>query len=274
MMEENNNQSMINNQEQNKKNPLTIILIIVLILIVLGGVGFYAYQNIKLHKAKQTVEKLKKEEAERQKEENALRVINEDSKEVVDIFNTLTIGIDKCRIEDYFTDQKVTKIDNEKVFSAISNKVLSNQSLTNGLTIQENIITDNIKNYFSSSYNFKHANYNTCPTLTYDSTKKMYTVTNIGCPNICTKTSLMKVTKAEKSDKLMILYARVLFYDKETNQYYKDYKREETIKDLKADSSGRYDTNLYNYSLGEKYKMRFERENNNYVFISSEKEEV
>ena len=89
------------------------------------------------------------------------------------------------------------------------------------------------------------------------------------CPTVCNYPTYKRVTKAQKSKSLLVLSVRVLFSDG-TGKYYKDYSKQNLLTDLVRDANGRYDTYYSNFSQGSLYKMRFVKEDNNYVFESSE----
>ena len=146
-----------------------------------------------------------------------------------------------------------------------------------------------VKSILGDDYKFEHKTYkeSTIAIFEYDQNNNKYKVIMqpFGCTVGPHAPSLNQVTKAEeKGNKLIITY-KVLFGedsipenpgDNYFAKYYKDYKHTQQIKqdDLDyvvqdnifvADSAS-----LKNLNLGSTYQFTFEKQNDNYVFVSSE----
>ncbi|MBQ6477176.1 MAG: hypothetical protein IJI43_01930 [Bacilli bacterium] len=278
MMSENNNQNPIVNPEKQKENKtIFTIIVVVLVIAVISVTGYIVYDTIQNRIAAYKEAEKKKKEKAKQQEIESLELISADGEYVTSMFNILTNGLNnKCGYVDYFNKDSFTVNDlsNEKVFDMMlksyeQDKIKEGVNFAPGVAFTEEELNQKIKKYFGSTYNYVHKSYKSCPSFNYDPTKKLYTIPQVtSCVRTCKYPHIKKVTKAEKSDKVMYFYVRVLFSDN-TGKYYKDSEMTNQITNLTADESGRYDTINSNYSRGKLYKMKFVNDNNNFVFQSS-----
>ena len=84
--------------------------------------------------------------------------------------------------------------------------------------------------------------------------------------------NLKKVVRALKNDQTIELYVRVLFAGGvDTTDYYKDYNKTQKVEGLEMDSNNLFPIESdNNVAKGSLYKLTFENEDGNYVFVSSE----
>lgn len=272
------------NNEQNvnmaKKGAGFLIIIVALLIALLGLGGYLIYDKFIAPEEdnKKTEEKEKKEEKKEEKE-TALDVT---SKEVTDLFSSITTGWNKyCGVNNYFTDKKVTTtdIDNDLASSImLYNLIKSGVKYDEGSTFTKKQVEDTIIKLFGKNYKYTYKTINSCPSFTYDASKEVYTAGPSGCGGTCGATVMKKVVKAIKTDSKMVLYVRVLFPgDKESvdenNRPYMKYYKYNSDEELQLDRiPGNYlpEEKDTNYQKGSLYKMTFTKEDNNYVFTSSE----
>ena len=88
---------------------------------------------------------------------------------------------------------------------------------------------------------------------------------------------LIKAVKAERDSDVITIMARVLFFKAEDTddgykaKYYSDYAMTKEVSDLSV--SGEYDlasNTTDNLSKGALYKLTYQMDHGNYVFVSSE----
>ena len=264
------------NKEPKNRKPLIICLLVILGIAFLGAAGFGIYTFIEKKKVEAVEDKKKQEQAKKDKEENNLEILDNDSPAITSFFETYTSSItNPCGIDDYFALEKITSkdISNDKMFSMMSNDIFKDKNkaiVAVGDSFTEDELNNKIVKFFGKDYKFTHNSIKDCINFTYDQVKKVYVVSSAStCAITCPYPNLKKVTKAQSSKDLFVLSVRVLFSDGKGN-YYKDYGKKKLLTDLVADDTGRYDTNESNFSQGSLYKMRFVKEDDHYVFESSE----
>lgn len=269
---------MENNEQNNemvKKGAGFIIIISALVVIILGLGGYILYDKVFATKnSTDQVEETKKEEEKKEEKVENLEVT---SKEVTDLFDSITHGVTEyCGVDNYFADKKVTTndIDNGLASSIVLyNLYQSGVKYGEGTTITKKQVEDSITKLFGKNYKYTYGNIRNCPSYTYDVEKEVFTAGPSGCGGTCGPHNMKKVVKATKSDSKIELYVRILFIGEYTNdqkiKYYSDYKKTKEA-DLEKDKDGiPYETDA-NYQKGSLYKMTFTKEDNNYVFTSSE----
>lgn len=264
------------NNEQNVKianKGVGFLIIIVALLVVIFGLGGYIMYD-KFFNDNESNETTEKKEKKKEEKEEALDVT---SKEVTDLIDSITRGNSEyCGVYNYFTDKKVTvnDIDNGLASSImLYNLHQSGVKFDEGSTFTKKQVEDIIVKLFGKNYKYTYGNIRNCPSFTYDEAKEIYTAGPSGCGGTCGPHNMRKVVKATKSDSKIELYVRMLFIGEYTNdqqiKYYSDYKKIKEA-DLEKDNDGiPYETDA-NYQKGSLYKMTFTKEDNNYVFTSSE----
>lgn len=166
------------------------------------------------------------------------------------------------------------------------------------LTTKE--VEDKIHTILDKDYSIEKKDYDGCIAYKYNKEKDSFDIYHYGCGATCGGAQafdLFKITKAEQTgDKLEVTY-KVLFSeildektkDKTYLNYYTDYNRKNSVtidKDLYeyGEDNSMYEKPVSYYYLnndgtnsldilskyGSVYKFTFEKQNGNYVFISSE----
>lgn len=266
---------MENNEQSNnmaKKGVGLLIIIGALLIVVMGLGGYILYDKFGETKETENTEE-KKEEKKEEKVEN----LEVTSKEVTDLFDSITHGVTEyCGVDNYFVDKKVTINDIENGLASsivLYNLYQSGVKYGEGTTITKKQVEDTIIKLFGKNYKYTYGNIRNCPSYTYDAEKEVFTAGPSGCGGTCGPHNMKKVVKATKSDSKIELYVRMLFIGEYTNdqqiKYYSDYKKTKEAN-LEKDKDGiPYETDA-NYQKGSLYKMTFTKEDNNYVFTSSE----
>lgn len=278
MMMTDNSQNNVPIEEKVKsKKPLIVAIVVILGIILLGATVYGVYHFIQVKRQESIEAKKKAEEKKKQQEQDDLKYISNDSNEVVYTFEIFTSSLtNPCGVDDYFMNEEVTSkdISNTKVFEIVSREIFRAKNLLytavpEGSYMTEEEVNNKIVNYFGKSYAYTPKSYDGCLSFKYDQDKKVYSVSSENtCLNQCVNSNLKRVTKAQKSDKYLILYVRVLFAGKD-GKYYKDYDRKDEAKYLTPDANGKYDMILSNFSQTSLYKMTFTNDGTNYVFTSS-----
>ena len=172
----------------------------------------------------------------------------------------------------YFTDKKFTvnDITNEMAYT-IGYKNLTNVTVDD---FTQEDLDNQIDALLGKEYNFTHKTYESCPEYQYSN--KVYKLVGDGCGGTCGPGNVEKIVGASKIDNELDIYVSVLFhkYVNEKVEYYKDYKLTKKVTNYKidsdmADANGAEET-VENAKLGTTYKMIFNLENDNYVFVSAE----
>lgn len=268
---------MENNEQSNnmaKKGVGLLIIIGALLIVVMGLGGYILYDKFGETKETENTEE-KKEEKKEEKVEN----LEVTSKEVTDLFSSITIGWNRyCGVNNYFTDKKVSTndMDNDIVTAIVlSNLNKTGVTFNEGSTFTKKQVEDTITKLFGKNYKYTYKTIDSCPIFTYDETKEVYTAGPSDCGGTCGAIAMKKVVKAIKTDSKIELYVRALFPEMATDEngyayakYYK-YKSNEEIQ-LERDYNNNPTETDANYQKGSLYKMTFTKEDNNYVFTSSE----
>lgn len=270
-----------------KKNVGFIVLFLVIGLL-LGCCGGYFYAN-----SNQGVKEKEKKEVK----ESKVEVLDLSSKEI-DVMNKLSIFGCNVLPYDYFLKKdkvSVNDISNKDAINFISSdnfsenkEIKKDESGAEYVEVDEDVILEKIQKRFGKNYKFEHKTYDdSLILLEYNKEKKQYKVTLPGfhCTGP-TSTTIDRITKAYKVDNKLVITYRILFGESVMNptgeyyaKYYKDYNNKELIpqKDLQY-VPNHYEPSLYvadsdylkNYSYGSEYEFTFEKQGNEYVFVSSE----
>lgn len=269
---------MENNEQNNniaKRGAGLIIIVVALLMAVLGLGGYIMYDKFfNDNKSSKTTEK---EEKKEEKKEDKVENLEVTSNEVTDLFTSITTGWNRyCGINNYFIDKKVTTtdIDND-IVTAITLSYLykSGVKFDEGSTFTKKQVEDTITKLFGKNYKYTYKTISGCPTFTYDESKEVYTAGSSGCGGTCGAVVLKKVVKATKTDSKIELYVRALFPSElpDENGYIKYYKfKSDEELQLERDNYNQVKETDANYNKGSLYKMTFTKEDNNYVFTSSE----
>lgn len=267
--------------EEKKKNS-SVVIIVLLVIIILALGGYVVYDKVLNTNEKHVSAVDKKDKAE----------VKEEKVESLDAYDDLVMGlvskitkaIGVTDYEDiYFRDSifKASDFSNENVFNlALSSMYDEIRGDTNTGKGYKDFTAERldkaIKSIVGSDYEFKHGTYISCPAWEYDANTKTYKAPeSSGCG--CTSGphhTIAKTSKALKMGDKIEIYQRVIFVDSESGKGYSDSKKTKEITDLlrlgemlENAIDGSDDKNI---SKGTLYKLTFEEEDGEYVFVSSE----
>ncbi len=257
--------------------------LIILLIIVLIGLFCYTEYNvysnfIAVKNNSQSNSKIFKREKSSDEVDVKEKILDITNIEVQQLYNRISNGIGfSCGVSEYYKDNKITNtsIPNEVAYSVALANLLGNEG-ENGANISNNFTEESLKGeiakIFGKSYNFVNQTYTTCPQYNYIANTNTYKYVGGKCNTICKAGNMVKIVKALKKADTIEIYTRVLFIDSNsvTLKYYRDFNRTQLITDLSVDKSGvPYESDL-NYAKGSLYKILFAKEDNNYIFTSSE----
>lgn len=264
----------------NTKKRIFISIIIVLVAL-LGVTQYMVYKNFIVGNNDNiidtaTIQKKQILSSETEKEEK-IEVLDITNSEVRQLYNKISKGINfNCGINDYYTNKKVIAMDivNEVAYNIALSSLLDNDNgtgITIGQDFTEEMINNEIAKIFGKNYKFINQEYGTCIQYKYDINTKTYKYSGGKCNSTCKNKNMVKIVKALKKNNTIEIYPRVLFIDSKPNslKYYKDYDRTLSV-DLITDKIGIPYEIDENYAKGSLYKLIFTKEDNNYVFTSSE----
>lgn len=191
------------------------------------------------------------------------------STEVKNIFANLDSGLGMYSGNYvYFRNQKfeVKDFTNEEVYA------IAVRSMDEGIPGREKNFTKDqleqkIRVIFGANYQFTHQTYSNCPMWEYNSGTMTYEFVGSGCGGTGGPGSLKRVEKAVKKGTTVETNVRVIIGG---NGFYKDYGKTMSIEGLELDQYGALLETESNFAKGGLYKVIFEYQNGNYVFISSE----
>lgn len=269
---------------ERKKNKGLIMLVVILVLALIMTTGYIVYDKF-----------IAGGEVEDKNDDNKVNTIKEDiseqlvdvdvnSTEIQDLFSNISHGLNSyCGINYYYQDKKIFAGDlsNDLVFDIILSQLYNDRKaqgelypfsqIGDGFTVNE--LDEKITSTFGKNYSFTHRTINSCPVFEYDSVNQKYVINSSpGCGGTCGAMNLKKVVRALKNDQTIELYVRVLFAGGvDTTDYYKDYNKTQKVEGLEMDSNNFFPIESdNNVAKGSLYKLTFENEDGNYVFVSSE----
>ncbi len=269
---------------ERKKNKGLIMLVVILVLALIMTTGYIVYDKF-----------IAGGEVEEKNDDNKVNTIKEDiseqlvdvdvnSTEIQDLFSNISHGLNSyCGINYYYQDKKIFAGDlsNDLVFDIILSQLYNDRKaqgelypfsqIGDGFTVNE--LDEKITSTFGKNYSFTHRTINSCPVFEYDSVNQKYVINSSpGCGGTCGAMNLKKVVRALKNDQTIELYVRVLFAGGvDTTDYYKDYNKTQKVEGLEMDSNNFFPIESdNNVAKGSLYKLTFENEDGNYVFVSSE----
>lgn len=269
---------------ERKKNKGLIMLVVILVLALIMTTGYIVYDKF-----------IAGGEVEEKNDDNKVNTIKEDiseqlvdvdvnSTEIQDLFSNISHGLNSyCGINYYYQDKKIFAGDlsNDLVFDIVLSQLYNDRKaqgelypfsqIGDGFTVNE--LDEKITSTFGKNYSFTHRTINSCPVFEYDSVNQKYVINSSpGCGGTCGAMNLKKVVRALKNDQTIELYVRVLFAGGvDTTDYYKDYNKTQKVEGLEMDSNNFFPIESdNNVAKGSLYKLTFENEDGNYVFVSSE----
>lgn len=267
------------------------IVIAILLALGIGGFGGYYYSN--------NIKKddTKKEESSKQEETKveSLDVTDPIIEETLNKMSGLscsTISYDYLVRKD---ELKVDDIPNEDAIWLISGLTVGTEASKEKYSEEE--ITKNIQAILGKDYKFEHKNYKNSG-FEYDKDKKQYTViiSTWGCTVGPHAPDLDRVTKAVVKGNTLTITYKVLFGQSDLPdsgkspyyaKYYKDYAKKQQVPQKSIQFIPEPEKNavvepsieIYyadsevadNYNLGSTYEFTFEKQDNEYVFVKSQK---
>ena len=260
------------------------MLVVILVLALIMTTGYIVYDKF-----------IAGGEVEEKNDDNKVNTIKEDiseqlvdvdvnSTEIQDLFSNISHGLNSyCGINYYYQDKKIFAGDlsNDLVFDIVLLQLYNDRKaqgelypfsqIGDGFTVNE--LDEKITSTFGKNYSFTHRTINSCPVFEYDSVNQKYVINSSpGCGGTCGAMNLKKVVRALKNDQTIELYVRVLFAGGvDTTDYYKDYNKTQKVEGLEMDSNNFFPIESdNNVAKGSLYKLTFENEDGNYVFVSSE----
>lgn len=262
--------------DQKKTTGAVHIISLLICIILLAVGGYFLYTKIiepKIEEAKKVALAEKKKEEEEEKV-SKVKSLDIDSDLVVRLVSYIDRGF----------------LNNEKVeVTDISNQVLFVKAIPFALDLygKNNITKEEfdklIDEMYGKAYPFKHEKYSSklCVRYIYDEDSGKYLYQDeLYCGSssvIPLGEDLIRAVRAEEEDGVITITIRVLFFKAlEENgtykaKYYADYEMKEEVTDLNV--SGEYalaSNTTDNLSKGAMYKLTFTKEDDNYVFTSSE----
>lgn len=267
-------------EEKKKNGSVVVIILLVIVILVLGG--YVVYDKVLSKEAKDTgvVDKKDAEVEEKEETEN-LEVAGE---LVVGLVNKITKTLGCTDFKDiYLTDGifKGEDFSNQDIYSLALRSIydsVKGDSVTG--TGYKDFTADTldkaIEKIVGSDYKFTHNSYVSCPAWDYDANSKNYKApasSACGCTTGPYHT-IAKTSKAVKIGDKIEIYQRVIFVDTSNGKGYSDSKKTKEITDLTR-LGGIYEEAIdesddENIIKGTLYKLTFEEENGEYVFVSSE----
>lgn len=190
-----------------------------------------------------------------------------DSTLVYSLVSNLVKGSECWTIEEFANDKKVVAND---VPSQRAYAVAENNSFyftgKETITVQEYVAE--IQKYFGSKYHFypELVSYEStaCPQYVYNEEQQVFTRQQRDCRIQCgPNTTAYKVVKANENNGKLTITIKVLFGSKEGTNFYADYDKTKLITNNPNEVKSAL-------SQGTEYIFTFEKEDGNYVFLSSE----
>ena len=266
--------------EEKKKSKKGLIFVIALILgLVVGIGGSYYYFNVMNDDSdKDPVDKKVKSEK--------VEYLETTDKRVTKSMDRITNGLSYyCGVYDYYKDKKITAddLDDGVISSVALGKIVEefygdsepgSKSLT-GYTFTADQYEKAVKSIFKVK-RIKHKSLRNCPSFTYDESTKKYTAGESACGGTCGPGGypITKVTKTLIKNNTMEVYMRILFVEYDNNVkpiYYYDYAKTKKVSDIAySDDNIPLDAETKVDNKAALYKITFEKDDDNYIFVSAE----
>ncbi len=246
-----------------------LIIVIIGLFLILIGTGLHMATNYKVKQPKQKDDTI--QDTTQKVDVNKLEMILTD----------LTTSFDRpCGFYEYFNEDTYTyqDISNEDALNIVMAKIykdkisqgIDDTSLVNTFFSKKEVL-DTMSSLFTSKYQFSDGNF---PNFQYDDEEQAYLVkTAPSCGGVCAAKNIYQLTKALKYSDYLEIQLRVAFVDvaDKSIKYYKDYNKNNLLKEIDMSSFSEKqiltDEELQQTSL---YKMTFNIENGNCVFLKSE----
>lgn len=201
--------------------------------------------------------------------DDSVEYLESTNEEVQSLIDNITTGVGSpCGLSNiYFKNNKITvsEISSEDLFRIAVKQISSDYRVNFSI----DTVRSKIKNTFGSKIQFKDQTYNIIPRYTYNYETATYEYQDdTGIEKVCKgDKNLFSVVKAMKKASKFEIHVRVLF--NRSGAYYSDPTYSNVLTNL--DKTG----NIVNYSdynmrQGSLYKITFNKENNHYIFVSSE----
>jgi len=267
--------------EEKKSSKSNVVVIVLLVLVILGLGGYILYDKVLVKKPNQDVEE--KDNENKDKTEDKVENLEVTGDFVSGLVDGISSGIDcKDYREEYLFDTKfyAKNYSNEAIYNLVLHNMFDEVAANNNfVSFSADKVTTEVSKLVGKDYKFEHKTYDTCPTWEYDSSAMLYkapTYSACGCTTGPYR-NLYSTVKAEKIGDVVNIYQRVIFVDTSNGKGYKDKAKTKEITDLVRNTVDNYGNpsdsikeDASNLSKGTLYKLVFEKENDNYIFVSSE----
>lgn len=255
-----------NVKDVKKKGSFQSVLLTLVVLILFVAFALYGFATGVGYGVKKTKEN-KKTTTETS---DYYSFNNVDIEDVVNLYNNIQ-PMWHCD-SPFFTDKKysVNDIPNDMAYT-IGFKNLSYDTMKEFTAEELDIQIDAL---LGKEYKFTHKTYETCPSYKYSN--KKYKLIGDGCGGTCGPGNVEKIIGASKNGNELDVYVAVLFHKDVDDkiEYYKDFKLTKKVTNYKVDSNmsdvEAAEESIENAKLGTTYKMVFNLEDDNYVFVSAE----
>ena len=189
---------------------------------------------------------------------------------VQNLMENLTTGIGApCGLSGYYFNNNkvgVSDISGDILFRIAVKQIVGNDYRVN---FSVDSVKSKIKNTFGSKVQFSAQTYNIIPVYQYNVDTATYEYQNDnGIVKVCNgDKNLVRVVKVAKSDKKLEVQVRVIF--NRNGAYYSDSTGNNQLTNLERQGNFVLESD-YNMKQGSLYKVIFNKENNHYIFVSSE----
>lgn len=252
------------------------IAVIIFIVVLLMTGGYFLYTKVITPKIDEINKEKEVERREISEDDDFSRVVS------LDVDSDIIVKLMKYVDRNFLNEDKlkVSDISSQVVFVKSIPLVIEKYGETS-VTGKE--FNDVVSSMYGFSYPFKNESYTSelCVEYQYDEENDKYQyVGNSYCDNtslVPGGEDLIKAVKAERNSDVITITARVLFFkametdDGYRAKYYSNYAMTQEVSDLSV--SGEYDlasNTTDNLSKGALYKLTYQMDQGNYVFVSSE----
>ena len=256
-----------------KKSPIGIIVLMVVLMLGCLVGGYFLNESGVFNKDKKdTTEKSKGKEKEKDKKDPIVTNYDVMDQKVAGLISDLMQGgfsYGGCTALEKFTnDKKVTAgdLDDLVIYHIIEAKEFLNKK--DSFTLDE--FKTAMKKYFADDATFEPNSIDykgkSCPQYNYDMSTKTFNKQQTACGGTCGPVTSYRLDKAVDTDGILKLDVKVVFtkYDSGTEyDYFGDY--------AKTNGIGTFDDDIYSlFDKGSNYQFTFKLVDGNYVFVSSE----
>ncbi len=264
--------------DQKGNSGVAHILVIIFIVALLAVGGYFLYTKVITPK----LDEMNKEKEVARRE--ALEEDDDDFSKTVslEVESDIVVKLMKYVDKNFLGEDKlkVSDLDSQVIFVKSIPLVIEKYG---EVSVSRQEFNDVVSSMYGVSYPFKNETYTSklCVKYKYDEEEEKYQYVS---DSYCGGTSLVpggedliKAVKAERDSDIITIMARVLFFKAEDTddgykaKYYSDYAMTKEVSDLSV--SGEYDlasNTTDNLSKGALYKLTYQMDHGNYVFVSSE----